>query len=178
MPPAPKPARRVLLGTRSDLATRQRVYRIPDGLEVEDIQHFEVTCRRVFFDEVIAVTYHRFLDWPFLAATGALAALAAFVALLVGLGAGPGPGLATLALAGLPFALAFFLRLSLGVDVVTVHGKRSRARIHFWLRKARAREVFAQVCHLARERQQRVVREIAAEAAPPPPPGPEAPASS
>jgi hypothetical protein len=81
-------------------------------------------------------------------------------------------GLVVFALTCLPALLALALRLALGLDVVTVYGRRTRAKLHFWLRKSRGRETFRLVCRLARERQQRVARERA-KAAPPPPTPPD-----
>lgn len=163
MPPVPRPAKRVLLGTKSSFAERQRVYRTPDGLEVEEIERFMVTVRRVFYDDVVAVTYHHYVGWPFLLACGLLAAWFSLIALVAGAGGGWLVGLVVFALAPGPFMAAFVLRVAMGVDVVTVHGKRTKAQIHFWLRKQRGRELFNQICRLARERQDRLARELAAE---------------
>ncbi len=156
--------RRILLGTRVNLASRQRVYRIPDGLEVDDIEHYQIACRRVFFDEVLFVTQHRQLGWGFLLLTGSLAACFGFFALIAGFASGIGVGLAAFALTSLPFLVLFGLRLTLGVDVVTIFGQRQMAQIHFWLRKRRAQELFAQICALVRDRQEKRARELAAEA--------------
>jgi hypothetical protein len=63
------------------------------------------------------------------------------------------------------------------VDAVTVYGKRTKAQILFWFRKQQARQVYQQICRLAREHQDRLARQVAA-AAPRPlvPPGPQEPA--
>ena len=162
--------RRILLGTRVNLASRQRVYRIPDGLEVDDIEHYEIACRRVFFDEVLFVTQHRQLGWGFLLVTGALATGFGCFSLVAGFASGVEVGLVAFALTSLPLLVLFALRLAFGVDVVTIFGQRQMAQIHFWLRKRRAREVFAQICALVRDRQEKRALELAAEAPSPQPP--------
>ncbi len=52
-------ARRTLLGRGSTLSSRLRVFRTPDAVEVDEIEGYDVTRRRVRFDEVLLVTYHR-----------------------------------------------------------------------------------------------------------------------
>ena len=59
------PLRRTLIGTVTGAVTRQRVYRIENGLEMDDIDHFEITRKRVFFDDVVAMTYHQEMGWLF-----------------------------------------------------------------------------------------------------------------
>lgn len=162
MAAAAQPAKRVLLGTRTALGRRQRVYRFPDGLEVEDSETFTVTLRRVFFDEVLLVTYHSYIGWPFVLVLAGLAAWFGFVALAVGAGNGWAAGLVAFVLGPLPLLAAAVLRLVLKVDAITVYGKRTRASLHFWLRKQRGRELYQLICRLAQERQEQAARERAA----------------
>jgi hypothetical protein len=151
--PAP---RRTLVGTMSGLSARQRVYRTPDALEVDETEGYEVTRRRVFFDDVLLVTYHQFVGWTFVLAMSLLTAASAFVAGIVALSGEIRAAVAVFLVSGLPFALLGLLRLLLRVDGVTVYGKRTRAQVHFWFRKRRARQVFDMVCRLAGERQVRL----------------------
>src|SRR5262249_31203720 len=62
-PPSPQspppPRRRVFLGRDSTWAERIRVYRTDEALEVVYVSSFQLTMRRVFFDEVQLVTLHR-----------------------------------------------------------------------------------------------------------------------
>ena len=173
--------RRTLLGSsRGGLSSFQRVYRTADAIEVDEIEGTDVTCRRVLLDEVLLVTLHRGYGLPFVltmlvVATvfGSVGALLAIADWTVGLG--------WLALTTLPPVVALALRFALGVDVVTVFGRRTAERIPFWFRKAAARDVFRLVCGLARERQQRPAREVARARPAPPlatpsPPGPDSPA--
>lgn len=175
MAPAAQPARLIFLGRKPGFLTRERVFRFPDGLEMDLVLGAQARCRRVFFDEVHLVTLHRTKGWVLLLVTGILFVLAAAASLLAGLIGGAPVGLGIFVFTALPAAVVFFLRLGLGLDVVTVHGKRSRAEIHFFLKKARAREVFQQVARLARERQERISRERRVEAARLPPPFPSLP---
>ena len=54
---------------------------------------------------------------------------------------------------GLPALIAFLTRLLLGVDVVTVFGRRSKTNLRFALRKQRAREVYGTICAAVRNAQ-------------------------
>jgi hypothetical protein len=51
---------------------------------------------------------------------------------------------------GFPALVAFLARLLLGVDVVTIFGRRSKASIRFTWRKRRAREVYGVICAAVR----------------------------
>jgi hypothetical protein len=147
--------RRILLGKRSGLSSRQRIYRTPDAIEVEEAEGYDVSRRRVWLDEVVIVTYHQTVGWGFVAAMLACMTIFGFVGLLVMIG-DRWTGAAFLAITVLPFALALVLRLVYKLDVITVFGRRTKAELQFWLRKARARQVYQQVARLARERQQRM----------------------
>lgn len=137
---------------------------------MDEIEGTDVTRRRVLLDEVLLVTYHREYGTAFVVAMlvvltvfGAMSAFTAAVQLSA--------GLVVFSLSCLPALVALALRLALGLDVVTVYGRRTRATLHFWLRKSRGRETFRLVCRLARERQQRVARERARVSPPPQTPG-------
>lgn len=165
---APTPARRWRLGSSSriGLASTQEVYRTPDAIEAHEIEGSDVSCRRVLLDEVLLVTIHRAYGLPFvfamLALITVLGSIGAFLTL-----ADRWLGLGWLALTTLPPLVALGLRFALGIDVVTVSGRRTRVRLAFWFRKAAARDTFLLICRLARERQQRLARQAAAAPAPP-----------
>ena len=165
------PPRRVLLGRGSSLASRHRVFRTPDAIEVEEAEGYDVTRRRVWLDEVLLVTYHQTVGWAFVAVMlifMGIVGLFGLVTLLVNPSAQSAGYLVGLLL---PFAIPLGLRLLLRVDVITVYGRRTKADMQFWFRKAQARQVYQQVCRLARERQQRLRNAPGARRpAPPPPP--------
>jgi len=149
------PSGRRLLGTYSYLGGRSRVYRTAEAFEVDEVDHGHVTRKRVFFDDVVAVTHHRFIGWvfPTLTALGV-----AFFTLLTAVLAAKGGSDLWVALScfGAPavlFLTAFVLRLALQVDVVTVYGRRTKVELHFWFLKARARETFQDACRRVREAQ-------------------------
>jgi hypothetical protein len=172
-PPVSSSKRR-LLGTQRTLADRSRVYRIEEGLEVDLVDSYNIRRRRVFFDEVQLVTLHsrRGSLWPVvlltLLAAGALLAGRAIennapvkmVLLVAAFGIG---GLAVLA--------AIF-----PVWIVTVFGKRTRARVQY-NRKEKAASVYAEMCAAAASAQEaaRLSAEMAPSERPPaqPPPLPE-----
>lgn len=147
------------LGKASGVALRQRVYRTREYLEIDEIDGYDVVRRRVFFDDVVLVTYHRFFGWPYLVAIGLMLALFTMASLAAGVG-NASAGLIAFAVSGLPFLVLLVLRLIMKVDAVTVFGKRSKAQIHFPFRKARAREVYLQLCRAVREQQDRLAREL------------------
>lgn len=156
---AERRAGRHYLGQAGDMAVRQRVYRSREYLEVEEIDGYDVVRKRVFFDDVLLVTYHQFLGWPFLLVMGGFCAFFGLIALVVMVRA-PLQGLTFGLIFVTPFLIPLALRLILKVDAVTVYGKRSKARVHFSFRKARAREVYVQICRAVREHQERLTREL------------------
>jgi hypothetical protein len=143
---------RTLLSRTSGIATRQRVYRIPDGLEVDEVDHFEVRRWRVLYEDVILTTYHRYRGVTFLIVTGAFAALFAVASWAAGR-TEASAGWIMAAILVVPFLLAFILRLLLGVDEINVYSQRSQARMRFNFRKGRARELFDEIVEGVRGRQ-------------------------
>ena len=57
---------------------------------------------------------------------------------------------------GIPFLILFLLRLFLPCREVNVFGRRSRARLRFWLRRRRAQEIFDDLSRKIRARQEAV----------------------
>ncbi len=143
--------RRRLLGTVSDVMVRRRVYLASDAVEVDEIEGYTGTRRRVLLDEVLAVTLDRRRRWLTIVlwlAFGSVFCLPGlFFAVVVGK---QEPWIAALAggIVGGPFFLVATLHLALGADFVTVFGKRGVAQVAFTFRKRHAREIFA----LLRER--------------------------
>jgi hypothetical protein len=163
--PAPPPRRR-LLGTAHTLSERVRIYWTPEALEVDRLDHYEIRRRRVFFDEVLLVTLH----------AGRTALSIVFPLLMVilfgllALGAwteDPTAGRVLLVITALFTAWAL-TAMALPVWIVTVYGKRTRARMHFRLKQRKAREVYAEICRAASDAQRAVAARLAAEAPAPP----------
>jgi uncharacterized integral membrane protein len=158
-------AGRTLIGKWTSAISRVRVYELPDSLEVESNEQFEVTRRRVFFDDVQLVTYHRRRGIPYLLVMGTLAALSNGL-ILVGFILDRSTGVAflvTFGLVAIPSLIAFLIRAIWGLDIITVYGRRSKAAVRFRLKKQRAREVYGHICALVRETQRRKAEEYAAE---------------
>jgi hypothetical protein len=152
-------AKRTRIGRNNDFATRQIIYRTPLGIEVDELDHFEVVRKRVFYDDVLLVTLHRQQTWGFLV-------LAAIVVLLFGGLAVVAKDVAPLAMtlgAVAAVALVFAtIRLLYQIEVVSVFGRRSKASIRFGFRRARAARMFNEICANVAAAQRRLAREIAA----------------
>jgi hypothetical protein len=171
------PRKRTYLSRYQGWGSRRKVYEVPGGLEIDEFDQYDIVRKRVFFDDVLYVTYHRYYGAGFLVLTGLFGALFLFIAFIV-------PARETearmiffvFAACGL---LPFALRILFRVDCITIYGKRSKAQLHFSFRKARARKVFEDLVEKIRGTQERLAAEIATEQAqwetdsrPPAPPGP------
>jgi hypothetical protein len=159
-------AGRVAIGREFSLAERTYGWLTADAVEVDEVDGYDVSKRRVLLDEVLLVTRHRARRGGVLLAWAAPALLFLSIASV-----SRAPVAIVLAVIAAPFVLGFALHMFLGTDYVTVFGRRSRARVAFNFRKGRAREVF-----------DLVVREVeaaqgAGTAQPPPLPAAEAPAA-
>jgi ribosomal protein S18 acetylase RimI-like enzyme len=146
---------RALLGKTASGARRQRVYENAEALDIDDIEDYDVRRRRLFYDEIELVTYHRHVPWSRVVAGGLLLAWGLLFAVLGWRAAGPemvvlaGVGAAI----GVPSLAILLIALLVRVDTVTVYGKRTWARMDFVFRKQAARDVHQRVCLLAREHQ-------------------------
>jgi hypothetical protein len=155
------PARRVFLARDAAWMERVRVYRTDEALEVAHISYVEVSLTRVFFDEVRLLTLHRSFGGRILWLLMVLTALC---------------GLGLLAGNSVPEIYNFFLVVTLAVaawtlvtallprSIVTVYGKRARARMRFPYRAGKARRVYDDLCRRVGDAQARV-RAAAAPAA-------------
>src|SRR5687768_9094741 len=97
------------------------------------------------------VTIHREIGPPYLFIMGSVAFFFLAIAMLiVSVNVDAWPAALVFAVFGFPALVAFLMRLLLGVDVVTIFGRRSKASIRFTLRKKRAREVYGAICAAVR----------------------------
>jgi hypothetical protein len=150
---------RPLVCRTSELFSRDTVHQSAEGLDVLSSRWFAVHERRLLYDDVQLVTLHLDRGVWYLVATGlfglAFVALGVFV-----LAVSPTMyGISIpLLLIGIPALVAMFIRLVTGREVVTVHGRRSKAVLRFsGLRKKRARDVYGQICSLVRRAQSSTV---------------------
>ena len=138
---------RQLIGKSHTLGARAAVYQVHDGLEIETSEQYDIVQRRVLFDDVLMVTIHREIGPIYLFITGSLAAFFLGIGMVIlSVNIDAWPAALVFGVFGAPALLAFLIRLFLGVDVVTIFGRRSKANVRFSLRKKRAREVYGAVC--------------------------------
>lgn len=142
---------RKLIGKSHTLGARAAIYQVHDGMEIETSEQYDIVQRRVLFDDVLMVTIHRELGPLYLLIVGSIAAFFMGIGILiVSVNFDAWPAGLVFGVIGFPALLAFLIRLFLGVDVVTIFGRRSKANVRFTLRKKRAREVYGAVCAAVR----------------------------
>ena len=156
---------RTYLGGEPNLGGYRRVFEIEGALEVDENNFTQIERTRVYFDDVLGITLHQQVGMAYLIVTGVLTVFLGAIAVIIAVDGPPEGALAT-AFIALPFAVAFFLRILLKVDIITVFGKRTKASIRFGFRKARARMIFNDLTAKIRARQAKAL----AEQPPPPPP--------
>jgi hypothetical protein len=157
------PAKRKLLGRNAGVMLRETVYETADAIESESHEGYEVTRKRVLFEEVLLVTIHREVGLPYIITMAVATVIFAGIALL----SMRTPAVAIpFAILALPFFIGFVIRLVLKLDYVSVFGRRSKAAMRFSLRKRRAREVYGRICSRALEVQRAMVERQTEDAAP------------
>jgi hypothetical protein len=151
---------RKLIGRTSQIATRQRVYRVPDGLEVDDVDHYEVHRSRVFYDDIVLITFHRTRGLWFNLVTGSAGVLFAVIAFVIGTDE-TSVGSWVFTFFSAPFLVLVLLRLVLAVDEINVYGRRTSAKLRFWFRKRRARALFDELTATVQRRHDAIARAAA-----------------
>jgi uncharacterized integral membrane protein len=149
------PTRKVLGRSRS-IGSRATIYQGADGLEIEVTEQYDIVEKRVLFDDVLMVTIHREKGVFYLILTALMALFFLGIGILiVSVNVNAWPAAIIFGAFGLPALIAFLTRLLLGVDVVTVFGRRSKTDLRFALRKQRARETYGTICAAVRNAQRR-----------------------
>lgn len=140
---------RTYLGAAHGLAERIRVYWTARALEVDHLESYEIRRQRVLFDEVLLVTLHTkrggMLPWLFLG-LGAFAGLCSVGPLMTKTGSSVGQGILATGLTLCALGVIVFL---MPIWVVTVFGRRTKARVHFRLKERKARDLYARICQAA-----------------------------
>ncbi|HEY0782718.1 MAG TPA: hypothetical protein VGE98_09705 [Thermoanaerobaculia bacterium] len=155
--------RRQRIGAAASLAERVRVDRTADALEVDTSTSFEISRRRVFFDEIVLVLLHRRRFHPLLVLVAVFLLLACVGAVLAK---------EYWVLIPLVVLLACVL-LGPPAWTVTAYGRRTFARMRYGLRKGKARAIYDEICRRAAEAQAELAarleteRQAAAQAAEP-----------
>jgi len=162
---------RTYLGRERNFWGTNRVYLRPDSLEVDEISFSEIERTRVFFDDVLAVTYHRAINVGLSLVLGIFGGMEAAIGLILAVQGNVGAAIAMFLFAA-PFLITLVIHLILKTDFITVFGRRTLARMKFPVRKERAREVWRELTAKIRVVQEAVA---AAQPAPPAPPAPELP---
>jgi hypothetical protein len=148
-------AKRILLGKMSSPARNLRVYEAADALEIDDREDYDVRRRRLFYDEIELVTLHHRVRWG----RGVGAGLLLVLLILAAIASWNAPPPEMYVLVGVAAALGLaalammLVALFVGMEVVTVYGARTWARMEFTFRKQAARDAYLRVCRLAREHQ-------------------------
>jgi hypothetical protein len=166
-----KPSRE-FLGNDYSSFVRRKVFLLVDALETDEYLFIRIERTRVYFDDVLAITFHQQRGVVAVIATGLLALLFALMAVgaLVDTGRDAWVGGFILLFIAVAFAVVAILRLAVPVDVISVFGRRTNSRMRYWLRRQRAQEVYTRLVDQVRARQQK-----AAASMPPPPAPPEVP---
>ena len=168
--------RRKKLGASRGVSLRHCVFRIAEGLEIDDVDHFSVRRRRVFFEDVVLVTLHSSVARAHVIVHALLAFIVLGIAIACFTADAPEGGWVFVAIAS-PFVVFALLHLTARTHTVTVFGRRTRARIDVRFSRAKAQRRFEELSMAASSRQREIRSEIAA-ADPlvaPPPASPEAP---
>lgn len=157
-----QPTPRSYLGNAHNLAERVRVYWTARGLEVDSSEGYEIRRTRVFFDEILLVTLHSQLGGSLSWLSLGLAALSGLLAILT---VSEPVASRVLMWTALGLAVLGAMLFAMPQWVVTVFGRRTRARLKFRLRERKARDVFARICQAVDEAQRNLRADV-------PPPGP------
>jgi hypothetical protein len=161
------PGKRKLLGRNTGVMLRETVYETADAIESEAHEGYDVTRKRVLFEEVLLVTIHREVGLPYVITMAVAAIIFGGTAIL----GRREPAIAiSFGILAMPFLIGCLVRLVLKLDYVSVFGRRSKAAMRFSLRKRRAREVYGRICSRALEVQRAMVQKEPEPVLPPSPP--------
>jgi hypothetical protein len=166
---------RFFLGNEPSIGGYRRVFEIEGALEIDENNFTQIERTRVYFDDVLGMTYHKELGPGFLIGTGLGSLILVFGLILAASDSDLLPVGITFVVLGAPFTIAFLLRLILKLDVITVYGRRTKATLKYGFRKGFARELYTTLAAKIRHRQERALAAQPKPAAPPPPelpPGP------
>ncbi len=152
---------RALLGSLATLGSRSRIYLAQDAIEIDEIEGYTGTRKRVLLDEVLLVTLDRRRSRSLLIGLGLVAALVGLCA-LAGVGRVDLGGLGIVAVFLSPFLAIMGFHAAVGSDYVTIFGKRTIAQMMFRFPTGRANAVFLQVRERIAEAQEQARRDTAA----------------
>jgi hypothetical protein len=150
---------RKLLGRNISIGSREAVYESDDAIEVDATDQYELARKRVLFEDIVLVTYHRELGWMYLALHGVVVVIFLAIAATTAAAQGGLVASAIISAFAAPSIILILLRAIFQVDVISVYGRRSRAQVRFLFRKKRARELYGRICARARQIQRQIEAE-------------------
>jgi hypothetical protein len=174
-----KPSREFLGSDYSSYA-RRKVYLLVDALETDEFLSVRIERTRVYFDDVLAITYHQQRGLGVLLFAGIPAFFFGLMAIGLMLDAGSatfGVGIFFLVVT-LLFVAVLVLRLAFPLSIISVQGRRTNTRMKFWLRQGRAQGIYARLVDEIQARQNKVAASIPPPPAPPEIPSPPPPAAA
>ena len=142
--------RRTALGREFGVGHRAYVFLTADAVEVDEVDGLDVARTRVLLDDVMLVTLHKRPPWGLF---WTVVLLMAFFVLVIGLFPWRWQVLLVVLPFFVPVLVALLVRVIFGVHYVSVFGRRSKARMAWYLRGARARATFALLLERVAERQ-------------------------
>ena len=133
--------KRRFLGRYNDVVTRHAIYATDSAIEVDEQDNFSIVRKRVFFEDVLLATLHERIG---IVAVFFSMGFGLFLMLIGAIARGSTGGI--IALLGVPFLAYGILRIRVQESIITIFGRRSRARIRITLRRAHARRLYEELC--------------------------------
>ncbi len=140
--------KRRYLGRFGDLASRTSIYERGNAIEVDEQDAFHIRRRRVFYEDVQLVTMHDSVGLAGIFFGFGIATIFLLLAFAMGRDAGW-----IMAVAAAPFLAYGIARLTMRDAIITVFGRRSKARIRFTLSPKKARRIYDELCEKVRAAQ-------------------------
>ena len=147
---------RTLLGRNISIGSREAVYESADAIEVDATDQYELAHKRVLFEDVVLVTYHREMGWTYIALHGVIVVIFLAIAATTAAAQGGLVASAIISTFAAPSIVLILLRAIFQVDVISIYGRRSRAQVRFLFQKKRARELYGRICARARQVQRQI----------------------
>src|ERR1700759_4218901 len=152
------PPTRPRLGRHTGLVSRNNIFVTELGIEIDELDLYEIIRKRVLFEYVVLLTYHQEVGWILVTIMGLIAVGLFIAAAIVQETLG-----VILALLALVIAAAAVLRIKRKIAVVTIFGRRSKAALRYFWRKERAREVHDLLATHIRAAQEALAHELGPE---------------
>ncbi len=146
------------IGSCFNYSERHHIYLLPEALEIDQVDGYDVTRRRVFLNEVQLVTLHRQRRWPLALILGALGAMMLVSGVVVRFTTtlpdnSQWPMMIGFAVISSIFVLPSVWLMSMPVRILTVMGPRTKAVMRFSALTQRAYRVREEVLAAIRAHQ-------------------------